>query len=153
MISMTSHFQFSATCLDSARSMDWHSLHYSTTSLTASIMMFGFTFLTRYKVLSFPKWCILCRSLRSSLTQHTRAMSFFYCSQAHFSLISMSTLFFCNGTNLTVIFGPNFLIKSPSGLLISISAASFVLMPLISGHFWLDPWCHCCRICSNFHCL
>ena len=139
MISIASHFQFFDTCsfpfsyLDSAGSMDWYSVHCSLTSLTASIVMFGFTFFTRYKILSFLKWCTLCRSLRSSPTQHTRVVSFFSCSQAFFTLVSMSTLFFWDGTNVMVIFSPNSQIKSqstPSRHLISISAAPFVLILL-----------------------
>ena len=117
------------SCLDSAGSVDWHSLYCSTTSLAASIVMFGSTFLARYKVLSFTK----CRSFWSSLTQYTRAMSVFSCSQAFFTLVCMSALFFCDGTNVTVIFSPNSLIKSPSAPswhLISISAAPFVLILL-----------------------
>ena len=136
---MASRCKFSATCSSpflgqgGEESMDWHFLHWSTTSLTTSIVMFGFTFLTRYKVLSFPKWCILCRAFRSSPTQHTRAMSFFSCSQAFFTLVCMSALFFCDGTNVIVISSPNFLIKTPSAsswCLISILAASFVLILL-----------------------
>ena len=134
---MANRFPFSAThsspfsCQDSPGSIDWHSLHCSTTSLTTSIVTSGFTFLTRNKVFSFPKWCMLCRSFRSSPKQHTRTMSFFYFNQAFFTLVSVSALFFCNKTSKMVTFSPNSLIKSPSTpgqQLINISATLLVLI-------------------------
>ena len=154
---MASSFQFSVTCsspfscLDGAASVDWHSLHGSTTSLTASIVMFEFPFPCQIQSFSFPKWYILCWSFP---TQHIGAVSFF-CSQAFFALASISTLLFCYGTNMMVIFSPNSLIKSPSvpSMLDQHFSCIFCPDPLISWHFWLDPQCHCCRIRSNFHCL
>ena len=146
---MVSHFQFSATCsspiscLDGAGSMDWHSLLCSTISLTAFIVMFRFTFLTRNKVFAFPKWCMLCRSFRSSPMQHTRAVFFFSFNQAFFTLVRISALFFCNETSMTVTFSPNSLIKSPSApsrCLINISATPLVLILLSPDTLTLLTW-------------
>ena len=117
-----------------AGSMDWHSLHCSTTSLTTSIVMFGFTFLTRYKVLSFPKWCILCRSFKSSPRQHTGAVSFFSCSQALFTLVSMSALIFCDRTNVAVILA-QILWSSLQVPQVDVWSASW--LPLLSWSFYL----------------